>query len=219
MLAIIILLMLASRAIERKRKREGSFKYVKEAVLPDMAANEKRVSLFSALFKEQWPRLVTVLFITLFTVVALIYTGEELAVTKSFLYPAVALTEQLGVQLPQTPFEQALNIVDEGLLTHHNIVQNIGIVLGASIFGLLSGSFSFAWQANLKETGVFILSGFLMGMGAILASGCIVGALYSGIVNFSLSGWVVFFSMSFGMWLTVRLMNGKISTIPEVTKE
>lgn len=61
-----------------------------------------------------------------------------------------------------------------------------------------------------------MLSGLLMGFGAVLASGCIVGALYSGIVNFSLSGWVVFAAMSLGIWLAVKLLNGRISTIPKV---
>lgn len=71
---------------------------------------------------------------------------------------------------------------------------------------------------KLKEVGLYICSGLLMGFGVILASGCIVGALYSGIVNFSLSGWIVFLSMSMGIWLTVKMMNGVVSTIPAIEK-
>lgn len=218
MLAIIILLVFSSRVFERKRKLEGSYKDVKQVIFPDSVSNEKKFSVFSTVFKAQWPRLVTVIFITLFTVVALVYTGEQLAVTESFLYPAVALVGKLGIQLPQSTFEEALTVVDNGLLANHNVVQNISIILGASVFGLTSGKFSFSWQSNLREIAIFMLSGLFMGMGAVLASGCIVGALYSGIVNFSLSGWVVFFSMSLGMWLTVKIMNGKISTIPKMAK-
>lgn len=213
------LLVLGSHFVERERIREGTYADVEEVNLPDFETDESSGTIFKALFKTEWSRLLAVIFITLFTVFALVRTGEELAVTESFLYPAVALFEQLGVSLPNSVFEEAHNIIDQGLLSNHTIVQNIGIILGASVFGLTSGSFSFTWGTDIKELVIFLISGLLMGMGAVLASGCIVGALYSGIVNFSLSGWVVFLFMSVGMWATVKAMNGKISTIPKVTKK
>ena len=75
-------------------------------------------------------------------------------------------------------------------------VQNIGIVLGALIYMLTSGQmaqtakkfFSYPkWQYPL-----FVLGGFTMGFGTRLSNGCNVGALYSPIASFSLSGWVFF---------------------------
>lgn len=213
------LLIIGSRYIERERIREGTYADVEEVILPEFDEDDNDHTLFSTLFKKEWSRLVTIVFITLFTVFALLRTGEHLAVTESYLYPGVALVEKLGVSLSRSVFEEAHNVIDQGLLSNHNVVQNIGIILGASVFGFTSGNFSFTWGTNIKELVVFMFSGLLMGMGAVLASGCIVGALYSGIVNFSLSGWVVFFFMSLGMWLTVKGMNGKISTIPKVTKK
>lgn len=113
-------------------------------------------------------------------------------------------------------FAEPISVIENGLLSNHIVVQNIGIVFGALLLSLLSITLTTSNKVNVKEFGWFTLSGLLMGIGAILAGGCIVGALYSGIVNFSLSGWVVFLFMSLGIWVTVRVMNGKISTIPEM---
>lgn len=75
-------------------------------------------------------------------------------------------------------------------------VQNIGIILGALVYMLTSGQmaqtakefFSYPkWQYPL-----FVLGGFSMGFGTRLSNGCNVGALYSPIASFSLSGWIFF---------------------------
>ena len=72
-------------------------------------------------------------------------------------------------------------------------VQNIGIVLGTMIALLLSGTFKATFFSEIrispKEILLFAMGGFFMGFGTRLANGCNVGALYTPIANFSLSGW------------------------------
>jgi uncharacterized protein len=43
---------------------------------------------------------------------------------------------------------------------------------------------------TFREGLVFALGGLSMGIGTRLANGCNVGALYTPIANFSLSGWI-----------------------------
>lgn len=73
-------------------------------------------------------------------------------------------------------------------------VQNIGIALGTLVCLLLAGSFREVFMSELKisakDVVLFAVGGFLMGYGTRLANGCNVGALYTPIANFSLSGWV-----------------------------
>ncbi|HEY9574156.1 MAG TPA: YeeE/YedE family protein [Lachnospiraceae bacterium] len=73
-------------------------------------------------------------------------------------------------------------------------VQNVGIVLGTLFFLLTAGIFADTFKASLKISGkqacFYVLGGFLMGFGTRLSNGCNVGALYTPIANFSLSGWV-----------------------------
>ena len=61
---------------------------------------------------------------------------------------------------------------------------------------MTSGTFSKVCKSELRITpkqGFFYaIGGLLMGVGTRLANGCNVGALYTPIANFSLSGWVFF---------------------------
>lgn len=79
-------------------------------------------------------------------------------------------------------------------LQHPISVQNLGIILGTIVFLLTSGTFTKACKSELRITGkecfFYMLGGFLMGFGTRLANGCNVGALFTPIANFSLSGWV-----------------------------
>lgn len=77
---------------------------------------------------------------------------------------------------------------------HPVSVQNFGIIMGTLLFLLTSGTFLKVFKSELKitskEATFYILGGLLMGFGTRLSNGCNVGALYTPIANFSLSGWV-----------------------------
>lgn len=73
-------------------------------------------------------------------------------------------------------------------------VQNIGIFLGALLYLLSAKIFkktvSLEWRVSPKLAVFYALGGLCMGFGTRLANGCNVGALYTPIANFSLSGWI-----------------------------
>ena len=77
---------------------------------------------------------------------------------------------------------------------HGGSVQNFGIILGTAIYLLTAGSFVKSFREGLhlsfREVLVYALGGLIMGVGTRLSNGCNVGALYTPIANFSLSGWV-----------------------------
>ncbi|QVK18177.1 YeeE/YedE family protein [Mycoplasmatota bacterium] len=75
-------------------------------------------------------------------------------------------------------------------------VQNVGIILGTLIALLLAGNFVKSFKGGLsitfKDGIIFAIGGLCMGFGTRLSNGCNVGALYTPIANFSLSGWIFF---------------------------
>lgn len=75
---------------------------------------------------------------------------------------------------------------------HGVSVQNLAILLGTLIAVLFMGKFKFSFTLNhsAKQLALFALGGLLMGFGTRFANGCNVGALFTPIANFSLSGWV-----------------------------
>jgi uncharacterized membrane protein YedE/YeeE len=80
------------------------------------------------------------------------------------------------------------------ILQHSTSVQNFGIVLGSVLTLLVAGVFKNKFVAGLKISPkgfvVYALGGLIMGFGTRLSNGCNVGALYTPIAEFSLSGWI-----------------------------
>jgi len=77
---------------------------------------------------------------------------------------------------------------------HAVSVQNFGIIVGTAIYLLTASKFKRTFfsemHLSLKEVLLFALGGITMGLGTRFANGCNVGALYTPIANFSLSGWI-----------------------------
>jgi len=80
------------------------------------------------------------------------------------------------------------------ILQHSTSIQNFGIVIGSALVLVFNGSFKDKFISGLKITPkgfvTFAFGGFIMGFGTRLSNGCNVGALYTPIAEFSLSGWV-----------------------------
>lgn len=81
-------------------------------------------------------------------------------------------------------------------------VQNFGILIGTAIYLLTSGKFKETFMSEMhitkREVLLFALGGITMGFGTRLSNGCNVGALYTPIANFSLSGWIFLIFMVVG---------------------
>lgn len=80
--------------------------------------------------------------------------------------------------------------------------QNIGIMLGTIFFLLTANKFKQTFMSEMhltkRELVLFALGGLAMGFGTRLANGCNVGALYTPIAQFSLSGWAFLIFMTIG---------------------
>ena len=88
-------------------------------------------------------------------------------------------------------------ITDNGLLIG-------GLVLGSLAAALAAGRFQPdrpTWRGSLTA----LAGGVMQGWGALIALGCTVGTLLSGIAAFAISGWVFATTMLVGVWLGIRL--------------
>ena len=85
---------------------------------------------------------------------------------------------------------------------HEVSVQNFGILIGTILYLLMAGKLKEMFLSEMhisgKEVLLFALGGITMGIGTRFANGCNVGALYTPIANFSLSGWVFLIFMVVG---------------------
>ena len=81
-------------------------------------------------------------------------------------------------------------------------IRNLGIIIGAFVAVLLASQFKIKKIKSGRQIVAAILGGLLMGYGARLAGGCNIGALFTAISAFSLSGWI------FGAFLLVGAFIG-----------
>lgn len=93
-------------------------------------------------------------------------------------------------------------------------IQNIGIVAGAMIAFLMAGRFSMKFKMRFSDFMGYAVGGALMGLGARMARGCNIGALYSSITNFSLHGYIFMFFLILGAATAIKLFQGRIALCP-----
>jgi uncharacterized protein len=174
--------------------------------LPARAAS--RISLATVrdtLLGTRWPPLVTGAIVGALGVVAYLRV-EPLGVTSQLGSLARTALDQGGLLPEQLNGLDALagcatvvvqTITDNGLLVS-------GLVAGSLAAALAAGRFRPAWPTAQGAASAW-LGGLLQGWGALIALGCTVGTLLSGISAGALSGWVFALAVVAGVWLGIKL--------------
>lgn len=97
-------------------------------------------------------------------------------------------------------------VLNNGFLRDGASLRDVGIIAGALMSTFLASEFKIKKIKSKKQVIAAILGGLLMGYGARLASGCNIGALYSGIASFSFSGWVFALFLFLGAYMGSKLL-------------
>lgn len=218
-LLILLALYVVTRKYEDFRKKEGY--YQKNVYEPDELPlpENKDFKLFSyrtyhKFFIERWSFLKGGILLSIMFVFIINTTGSSWGVTSAFTKWGVALLQGIGMEFTSPEFASIVESVNKGLLYDGGTLRNIGIIVGAALALLLAGKFKFDYDFNLKDVLIYISGGFMMGFGARLAGGCNIGALYSSISNFSLSGWIFLVALSLGGIAGLKLFEGRVNIIP-----
>jgi hypothetical protein len=76
---------------------------------------------------------------------------------------------------------------------------------GALLAAALAGRFAPAWRVPARHVVASAVGGLLLGIGAVVASGCNIGAFVAGIASGSLHGWLWILPALAGNWVGMRL--------------
>lgn len=175
-------------------------------VLPEKPAEKLTLRrLYEIIFLQRWSPL---------------FTGALVGLVGTFAYFRVeplGVTSQIG-SISRTVLDDAgwlagrLNGLDTFAGCATQVIQTI-TENGWLIGGLVIGSFAVSIIANrfqpspltLRGGSTALLGGIAMGWGSMLALGCTVGTLLSGISAFAISGWVFAAAMLVGVGLGIKL--------------
>lgn len=96
-------------------------------------------------------------------------------------------------------FKGCVTTIKETLWSNNGALV-VGLVLGAFVAALIAGDFK-PRRPSWQEAARNFAGGVLMGLGSMLALGCTVGTLLSGIMAAAVSGWVFLLFAGAGLWL------------------
>lgn len=197
--AIVIYL---SRKYEDKQKAKGTFTGVGSEIEQDsIVESEKPFKLLSSETYEQvfirpWKMRTGAIVITVVFSVLMGATkaGWGASTIYGFWFGKVLMVFGVSSESLASFTHFSTGFFETSIFANPVSVQNIGIVLGTLITLLLAGTFKVTFLSEIKikpkEILLFAMGGLFMGFGTRLANGCNVGALYTPIANFSLSGWI-----------------------------
>jgi len=177
--------------------------------LPSLPARESGKitvkSLYETVFVQRWNPL---------------FTGALVGMIGTFAYFRVnplGVTSQIST-IARTTLQNGGYLGDRliGLDTFRGcaaLIANTITENGWLVIGLVFGSFAVALMGNkfklstltVRNSTTALLGGILMGWGSMLALGCTVGTLLSGISAFAISGWVFAIATFIGVWVGIKL--------------
>ena len=89
-----------------------------------------------------------------------------------------------------------------------NAVFVLAFIGGALVSSLMAGDFR-PRGGTAGQFGRALGGGVLVGFGAMISLGCVVGTMLSGIMAFSLSGWIFLAALAGGSWVGTRVLRKK----------
>lgn len=163
---------------------EGSKKFMDKIV---------QTEFYQTWFKNAWTYVTGAVLLSILQIATLASTGEPWGVSGVFANWGAWIYEAFGGSVDKWYYfgsQGAQNTLANGILNDPGSYRNIGIIFGALLATLFASQFKIKKIKTKRQIVAAALGGLLMGYGARISFGCNIGALYSGIASFSLSGWV-----------------------------
>jgi len=164
---------------------------------------------YQAWFKNPWTYVTGAILLSIFQIATIAVADGAWGVTGPFAVWGAWVYQAFGGNVDNWYFfstEGGRAALNRTFLTDPASVRNLGVVVGALLATLLASQFKFKKIKNLRQVAAAVIGGLLMGYGSRIAFGCNIGALYSGISNLSVSGWVFALFMFAGAFVGSRLL-------------
>lgn len=222
LMAMIITVVLGSivifiaRKVESKKVKSGKYdnncNIESELVSDDFNVDENYGFLnkasFNRIFVQSWSLKRAAGIILIVFVALTLVTGSGWGASTPFGMWFGQLLHFFGVPLEAIAefTGKAPEFFTLPFFEHAVSVQNFGIIVGGLVAILLANKFSLKIKMSWRGFVTFAIGGLLIGIGTRFANGCNVGALFTPIANFSLSGWIFLPFMVLGGMLGNKLI-------------
>ncbi|KAH0794534.1 YeeE/YedE family protein [Histomonas meleagridis] len=142
------------------------------------------------MLKEIIRRIIVNFIIALCVYCFFICDGSTIGVMGVFAYVGADFLKIFKVDPNSWEFFKSRGGVPNNLMDTDIFISDCAIILGAFVASTLKKDFGCTQKNTIVEHVKGIFGGFLMGIGARMASGCNIGSMLSGITSFSLHGFI-----------------------------
>lgn len=162
-----------------------------------------------ALLRGPWPLLWGAVALAGLNLATLWLAGRPWVITAAFPLWGSRAVEALGWDDPAFwPFWEdptRAEAILRPLAADRTTVMDLGLMAGALLAAGLAGRFAPRLRLPWRHAAASVAGGLLLGVGAVVASGCNISAYVAGIASGSLHGWAWILPALAGNWVGVRL--------------
>lgn len=166
----------------------------------------KKNEYYLTVFKNPWTYVKGAVLLSIFQIVSFAATVNPWGVSGAFAYWGAWIFELFGGNVDKWYYFSNSATLDAGFINSASSLRNVGVIFGALLATLLASQFRIKKLKSWRQVIAAMLGGLLMGYGARIASGCNIGALFSGISSLSLSGWVYALFILLGAFVGGKLL-------------
>ena len=147
-----------------------------------------------SLLRGPWPLLAGAAALATVNVATLLVAGRPWGITSAFALWGAKAAAGIGVDVAGWGYWRGDPAIQASVFADITSVMDFGLMIGALVAAGLAGKFDPQGKLPWHSLAAAVLGGLLMGVGARLATGCNIGALFSGLASGSLHGlvWLVF---------------------------
>ena len=155
--------------------------------------------------RGSWPIWTGAIMLAVLNALVLLTTGRPWGVTSAFRLWASKIMNSVGLDVASWSYWNERPGLNDSLIADNTSVANFGIILGALVAAAAAGGFSFYKKVPGRTVAAGLIGGVLMGYGATFASGCNIGAYFSGIASGSLHGYLWAVAALVGTYIGLKL--------------
>jgi uncharacterized membrane protein YedE/YeeE len=166
--------------------------------------NTGKTDYYAILLKNEWSYTTGAVIMAILAVSMAVFAGAWGVIGPFAIWGGKALG-LLGVNADSWKIFNG-SIAQYRFLNNQGSITDIALIFGALISCLLASQWKLRMIKSIRQVWAAVVGGLLMGIGTRIAPACNIGAMFSSIPSFSLSGWIYLASASVGAAVGGRML-------------
>jgi uncharacterized membrane protein YedE/YeeE len=189
--------------------------YHRKGIKEKTTMEEKKISYYERLIKNEWSYTTGAVIMSIFAILLASFAGPWGVSGPLAIWGGKFLT-LIGINADSWKMFNG-NLAKYRFVANQGAITDVALIFGSLISCLLAAQWKIRNIKSGRQVWAALIGGLLMGIGARINPGCNIGAMFSSLPAFSLSGWIFLVFVFLG-----AAVGGKVLTkwfLPPVSHE